>query len=872
MNYEKLRQELGHKERTVEDLISYLDTRTNDNVPNYSLFLGAGASFTSGINTGENLVSQWREEIYRKLTKKNDYEVNRAKEYLITHHSNWYSLANEYSSLFEHKFDLPSQRRRFVEKEVDGKLPSIGYSYLVSLTKDRYFDTIYTTNFDDLLNEAFYQFSQTRPIVCAHDSSLNTISVTSNRPKIIKLHGDYLFDDIKSTLRETESLEINIKDKLIEFSKEYGLVVIGYAGNDRSIMDVINFLLKSDAYLKNGIYWCLREGDEINPELTKLLWKDRVYFVKIDGFDEVMATIHHSFKKGLSLKENFTNSKKESIIASFSADKCNLSDSSELIKSDIEDLIKHKDSMDISNLIRELNEKEFNGSEDDFKILLNVDRLIKEKNFLEAIDVINNHVENFDRRESKEVYIRKLIKIYSLANKSEDALNLCDELIDIDAYNIDNFLLKGSKYINLTERCKFIRENIDKYSNNYAYHNYMVSNGVSEYKYSKGKSFFALEILMQHINKSIGLEPSIANPAYMIKKDLIEAIYSSETDKKSKELKKKELKDLLKSVKDINNEHFTYIKLLLNKEFFDNDYDKAKSSIDYAIKVSKRSSEKIKRSIIGIVCDLYPTLNTLDGSEGYSSDWSEFIQNDLISELIKEPVSVTICKAEFQLRIERDLEKSISYIKKAAQNSNAYRYVGVISNYLINIAKEYDIAQDFIDQISEDISIATQAYHEADLYIRLKEFDTALEKLELSHKNGRSMDDYLTRKSYILLIAEKYTSVMNLVDNNIDQVISASSKDILTINRETASKKLGNSINDIALRNIIGRKLNKHLVLAAECLNGKKAHAIRLLKSAIESDYSDYYSFKSWPVIPQEYLIELELPLDKGMKNTGTNS
>jgi len=255
MDYKKLREELSHKERTIDDLISYIGTRTNNSVPNYSLLLGAGASFSSGIRTGGNLVDVWRQEIYKKLSGKSDYDVKVAKEFLITNHSNWYSLSNEYSSLFEYKFDLPNQRRRFVEQEVDNKLPSIGYSYLVSLTKNRYFDTVYTTNFDDLLSEAFYQFSQTRPIVCAHDSSLNSISISSSRPKIIKLHGDYLFDDIKSTLRETESLESNTKEKLIEFSKEYGLIVIGYSGNDRSIMDVISHLLKTEEYLKNGIYW-----------------------------------------------------------------------------------------------------------------------------------------------------------------------------------------------------------------------------------------------------------------------------------------------------------------------------------------------------------------------------------------------------------------------------------------------------------------------------------------------------------------------------------------------------------------------------------------------------------------------------------------
>ncbi|EJL6600804.1 SIR2 family protein, partial [Vibrio cholerae] len=315
MKYDDLKKELSHKERSIDDLVSYLKTRTSVSNPNYSLLLGSGASVTSGIRSGGQLVETWRKEIYELHSGEVYKDVQTAKTYLMTNEGSWYSEQNEYSSLFEKKFDLPSQRRRFVEQEVDSATPSIGYAYMVSLSNesDRYIGPIYTTNFDDLINEAFYQFSLNRPLVCAHDSSVNSLSVGSTRPKIIKLHGDYLFDDIKSTLRETESLEVNIKNKFVEFSKEYGLIVIGYAGHDRSIMDVLNHLLKSEDYFKNGVYWCIRDSDEISPELRKLIWRERVYFVKISGYDELMAELHHKLIGCLPIKNNLFESKHDRI-------------------------------------------------------------------------------------------------------------------------------------------------------------------------------------------------------------------------------------------------------------------------------------------------------------------------------------------------------------------------------------------------------------------------------------------------------------------------------------------------------------------------------------------------------------------------------
>jgi hypothetical protein len=87
-----------------------------------------------------------------------------------------------------------------IEDFLNESHPSWGYIYLVDLIKRGYFNAIFTTNFDDLLNEACYLYSKdVRPVVCAHDSSLTAFRRTTKRPKIFKLHGDFLFDSVKNT-------------------------------------------------------------------------------------------------------------------------------------------------------------------------------------------------------------------------------------------------------------------------------------------------------------------------------------------------------------------------------------------------------------------------------------------------------------------------------------------------------------------------------------------------------------------------------------------------------------------------------------------------------------------------------------------------
>ncbi len=133
------------------------------------------------------------------------------------------------------------------------------------------FNTIFTTNFDDLLSEACYTFSrEVRPIVCAHDSSIHTIRVASKRPKIIKLHGDFLYDEIKNLSNELETLESNMRDKFRQYASEHGIIFVGYGGNDRSIMDILNILLQNKNNFPHGVYWCILKGTTPNETVASL--------------------------------------------------------------------------------------------------------------------------------------------------------------------------------------------------------------------------------------------------------------------------------------------------------------------------------------------------------------------------------------------------------------------------------------------------------------------------------------------------------------------------------------------------------------------------------------------------------------------------
>lgn len=287
--------------RPLRSLINIL-REDGERESKFVLFLGAGASKTSGVPTAREMIAEWRKDY---LSVENDAKTT-GLNVLNLEKQHWYNTSEEYSRLFEAIYHKPAQRRDFIERALSNTSPSWGYIYLTNLIKSGVFNTIFTTNFDDLLNEACYLYSEsTRPIVCAHDSSIRYVRITSSRPKIIKLHGDFLFDNIKNTVTEIESLEKNMKEKFGQFASEFGFIFLGYSGGDKSVMDVLNLLKRQEGNFPHGIYWCVRSEDEISDRLRDLASDGSIEFIKITGFDEFCAELHEGL--GLQQQEHLSD-------------------------------------------------------------------------------------------------------------------------------------------------------------------------------------------------------------------------------------------------------------------------------------------------------------------------------------------------------------------------------------------------------------------------------------------------------------------------------------------------------------------------------------------------------------------------------------
>ena len=249
----------------------------------FCFLLGAGASVTSGIPSGGELARRWYAELK---------EIMDGKELAAWHQEIGFDanrVAEFYPQIFERRFlDHPNTGYFQLQSSMKDAEPSIGYSFLAQVLTETHHKFVITTNFDHMVEDAIRTYTAERPLVCGHESLAQYFNARSDRPAIIKVHRDLLLQPFNNT-QNTDKLDEAWKATLASILQHYHLVVIGYGGNDGSLMDYLEALDQ-----RKSIYWCCRNEAEINNKIRATL-KDKDCIVEIGGFDEFMLALNYAF-------------------------------------------------------------------------------------------------------------------------------------------------------------------------------------------------------------------------------------------------------------------------------------------------------------------------------------------------------------------------------------------------------------------------------------------------------------------------------------------------------------------------------------------------------------------------------------------------
>ena len=277
-----------------------------DSGERFCFILGSGASVESDIPSGNKLEMKWMDHIMG--SEKNIADVRKtaaalkAKK-LIEHpfdeiEAAWNKAKENNTSIpSEYYFDIyklrfyPSQSNgyRYLERIMEKSRPSLGYRTLAKLLTDTdQHNLVITTNFDSLVEDALFLYSDKRPLVVGHESLVGYIDSDIRRPIIAKVHRSLMYAPF-NTPETTKELQPEWRDALRYAFSTYTPVFIGYAGGDQSLMA---FLEEETTLMRKGVYWCYwKKGGEPDQRIRDFVIDKKGCLVPILGFDALMLEI-----------------------------------------------------------------------------------------------------------------------------------------------------------------------------------------------------------------------------------------------------------------------------------------------------------------------------------------------------------------------------------------------------------------------------------------------------------------------------------------------------------------------------------------------------------------------------------------------------
>lgn len=269
----------------------------------FDLFLGAGASISSGIPSGNELVWHFKREILASKgiingQKFKDLKVESNKKFILHYFAEEDAkVSNAYSYYFEKCYPDPLVRQEFLSKLVRDKKPSIGFMCLSALVEGKKVNTVWTTNFDDLIEKAITALNFLSCQVVSPDNARTVQNFRSDIPTVVKLHGDFRYDALQNTDAELQQLEENLHNYFLQASTQRGLLVVGYSGGDESVLQTLEKALENPNAFPKGLIWCIPKDVTPSERLTNLIEKaysqnQRSGLMVIDSFDYFLHELY----------------------------------------------------------------------------------------------------------------------------------------------------------------------------------------------------------------------------------------------------------------------------------------------------------------------------------------------------------------------------------------------------------------------------------------------------------------------------------------------------------------------------------------------------------------------------------------------------
>jgi hypothetical protein len=270
----------------------------------FAFFLGAGASTTSGIPSAQMCIWEWKRQIF--LTNNPGLEnqfaelsldgVRRRIQAWLDRQGTYPAeiATDEYSFYIEQCFPIADDRRAFFQEKIRSARPHIGYQMLCHLAEADLISSVWSPNFDGLSARAAANYRLTVYEVGIDSQNRLDHQRRTGELLCVSMHGDYRYDPLMNTVKELQSQEEAVRAAFVAEAKDTSILVCGYSGRDRSLMDAFRA-----AYAQPGngvLYWCGFGDSDIPAEVTDLIRharanKRQAFYVPALGFDDLTTRL-----------------------------------------------------------------------------------------------------------------------------------------------------------------------------------------------------------------------------------------------------------------------------------------------------------------------------------------------------------------------------------------------------------------------------------------------------------------------------------------------------------------------------------------------------------------------------------------------------
>lgn len=275
----------------------------------FAWFLGAGASRSAGLPTATDILWDMKRRFYCR-EENQDIDRQDLQSDAIQHRIQSFMESRgfpkmwedgEYERYFELIFGEDREKQRAYLRGIlaqDKATLSIGNRVLGAFIASKLASIIFTTNFDEVVEHSVAEVGGQAISAFHLEGSHNILSAFKQEefPIYCKLHGDFRYESLKNLADDLKAQNQDLAACLRNACNRFGLIVCGYSGRDKSVMDMLHAVLETTNPYPHGIYWTLLKGSSPAPSVEAFIAAARkknvdAHLVFVETYDALMLRL-----------------------------------------------------------------------------------------------------------------------------------------------------------------------------------------------------------------------------------------------------------------------------------------------------------------------------------------------------------------------------------------------------------------------------------------------------------------------------------------------------------------------------------------------------------------------------------------------------